>query len=373
MNNKKILIVGNKGFISRELYLLFQNNNYNVYNSSREELDFLKEETVTKYFKNNSFNYLIFTPVFGGRRTIQDTKEMVYKNILMHQNLLKIKDKFEIIFYFGSGAVFDRETDILNKDNRDLGLSIPVDPYGLSKLSIENEIRNYSNFVNLRIFNCFGMTEVHNRMIKGNILNYINNKDIIIHQDKYFDFLFMEDMFKLIKNYIDDNSTLKQNKEINTVYDKKLKLSDIASHINNLDEHKVNIEVLDKSSANSYSGSYNFKGNIHFLGLEYGLKKMYNYLLHLHNFDLSIIIKECDLLVIRKDISFDKNKYKCKIIEYDYNLEEILVTQLNNKILVISSNIEDYYESMTYLVYFCAYNTDNIKEFENINCIKINN
>ena len=34
--------------------------------------------------------------------------------------------------------------------------------------------------------------------IKASLLNYIANKPIVIHQDKYMDFFYMEDMFKII-------------------------------------------------------------------------------------------------------------------------------------------------------------------------------
>ena len=62
---------------------------------------------------------------------------------------------------------------LMEYDNDKLGETVPSDPYGYSKYHIENAIRNYDNIINLRIFNCFGIYEDIDRMIKSNILKYI--------------------------------------------------------------------------------------------------------------------------------------------------------------------------------------------------------
>ena len=270
----KILIVGQNGFISSELYELFKNNNFDVHTSSRKELDFLDQEKVENYFNNKQFDILIYTPIFGGRRTKNDDMDIVQKNVLMHENLLAISHKFKIIFYFGSGASFNRNQDIFEYDDHHLGKSIPTDPYGLSKFSMEKNIRSYKNFINIRIFNCFGLSEVHNRMIKANILNYINKKNIIIHEDKFFDFFYVEDLFILLKSRIDEyqkNKYISLN-EINSVYKEKYKLSDIANFINNLDNHKVDI-IKNENYGKSYCGKNKISKN--YMGLIYGMNNMY--------------------------------------------------------------------------------------------------
>lgn len=280
----KILVTGKNGFLSKSLYELFANdNNYEIYNSSREELDFLLQEKVDNYFSKNSFDILIFTPVFGGRRNEKDTSDIVYNNLLMFQNLKRHLDKFKLVFYFGSGASFDRRRNIHNYSNINIGNSIPIDYYGLSKYIMEENIRNIPNIVNLRIFGCFGFYEPHHRLIKSNIMNYINNKNITVFRDKYFDQFYIEDLYLIIKYYISNidkviNKSI--TKEVNCVYKDKLKLSYIINIINNLDNKNVNIHIKDKDIDNSYSGKYELEFmNLEFIGLKNGIQKLYNLLI----------------------------------------------------------------------------------------------
>ena len=272
-----ILIIGKNGFIASSLSNLFSKDNYNVTQTSSSELDFMNENQVDNFVNSiSNFDYLIFTPVYGGRRTKEESEEIIEKNKIMYHNLLKHKNKFKLVFYFGSGAAFNRNTNIYNYDNDKLGESIPnleTDYYGYSKYYIENDIRNHKNIINLRIFNCFGINEAEDRMIKGNILNYINGQDMTIHQDKYFDFIYIDDLYQIILSFIKGEQ---HNKEINCVYSEKLKLSDVAEIINNLDEKKVNIKVLDNKLGNSYCGFKNYTDFASVKGLKNGINFMYN-------------------------------------------------------------------------------------------------
>ena len=274
----KILIIGKNGFIAKSLYELFlKNSNYQIYRTSKTDLDFLNKKEVNFFFNTNFFDILIFTPVYGGNRTIKDSNKIISLNINMYKNMIFHRNKFKLIFYFGSGASFNRDYDISNFDNNKLGLNIPKDPYGYSKYYIEKDLRNYQNVINLRIFNCFGINELNTRMIKANIINYIEGKNIIVHQDRYFDFIYIDDLFKIILNIIKGNI---KKKEINCVYKTKHRISDIANIINNLSEKKVNIQILNNKIGNSYTGNYNYNYELNdFIGLEKGIKTIYEHIL----------------------------------------------------------------------------------------------
>ena len=81
---------------------------------------------------------------------------------------------------------------------------IPTDFYGLSKNIISKLSTNYLGCINLRIFGCFYYNELSTRFIKNNINNYINHKPIIIHQDKYMDFFYMEDLVNVINHLLNN-------------------------------------------------------------------------------------------------------------------------------------------------------------------------
>ena len=80
--------------------------------------------------------------------------DVVYKNALMLENLLRFSDHFKMILNFDSGAIYDRSTDIFNRKEDEL-LTIPTDYYGFSKYLIYKRSMSYDHFFNLRIFNIF--------------------------------------------------------------------------------------------------------------------------------------------------------------------------------------------------------------------------
>ena len=149
----RILITGGNGNIAK----IIKNNlqtDYDISNPSRQELDILDINQLTDYLKNNHFDILIHTAILGGRRIKQDDYDTVYKNLLMFENLMKFVDQFKMIINFDSAAIYDRETDILNRKECEL-FTIPTDFYGFSKYIIYQRSLLYPNIYNFRIFNIF--------------------------------------------------------------------------------------------------------------------------------------------------------------------------------------------------------------------------
>jgi hypothetical protein len=117
----------------------------------------------------------------------------------------------------------------------------------------------------------FDENELNTRFIKGNIKRYINNEPIIIYQDKVMDFFYMKDLISLIDYYINNDNLPKQ---IDCSYDTLYKLSDVAKIINNLSNYKVDIKIEQERIASPYYGITNVL--IDFIGLEQGIKEVYN-------------------------------------------------------------------------------------------------
>lgn len=266
-----ILITGAHGFIGRNLYKILRKYN-NVYSLTRKEADLLDSDSVNNYFIKNKifFDLVIHTAIQGGRRNIYDNKDIVYGNILMIYNLLRNQNYFQNIISFGSGAELDRRYDI-NPQNIN---RYPIDPYGLSKSIIDKISIDEPKLCNFRIYNCFGFDEEPNRMIRGNIIKYINHEDILIHKDRKMDFFFIEDLANLIHFFLDSN---RMPKLFDCCYKEKIKLSDIANMINKLDAHKVDIKYNDSSSeiGTDYIGKYT-EINLQYIGLEKSIQLMYH-------------------------------------------------------------------------------------------------
>jgi len=273
-----ILITGADGFIgSNIIQLLSKNTNFNFFKGTRNNMDLYSTDSIEKYIDENQIDSIIHCAIEGGSRLEQDTSEIFYRNILMYENLMKFNHRYKVFINFGSGAEFDRRYDISNVNECNMFNAIPTDFYGLSKNIISKLSVNYYTSLNLRIFGCFYHNELPTRFIKNNINNYINHKPIIIHQDRYMDFFYMEDLVNVIKYFLDNPKCLY--KDINMSYIKKYKLSDIANIINELSYYKVDINVESKNLGFNYTGNGELLNslNLSLKGVELGIKECYNY------------------------------------------------------------------------------------------------
>ena len=266
-----ILITGSNGFLAKNI--ISKLKKYNFFTISRNELDLTNKIQVDNFFQKNFFDVVINTAIVGGRRSIKDSKDIFYDNVLISMNIAGNRASYKKLIHFGSGAELDRSREINESSN--IFSSLPTDPYGLSKNVIARLFDNYDNFYNLRLFNVFADNEEKNRMVANNINNYINHSSIAIHQDRYMDFIYIDDFLKILEKYIDDENLPKS---IDCVYDDKYKLSDIANMINNLSNYKVDVDILDKNFGLSYCGKSIDLG-LNFDGLEHGIKELYSIIL----------------------------------------------------------------------------------------------
>jgi len=269
----RILITGGNGNIAKMIKDNLNSELYQITNLTRTELNVLDQFAVESYLDKNNFDILVHTAIIGGRRTKEETGEVVYLNLLMLENLLQFADKFKMIINFDSAAIYDRSTDILNRKEEDV-YNVPTDYYGFSKYLIYQRSLPYVNMYNFRIFNIFHINEEPDRFIKSCFLTKKKrdeNSFVTIFEDKYFDFMYEDDFVKIIKFYFDHiekQSVLE--KTINICYNKKYKLSDIAYLIiGDYDKMKI----IKKDSDKNYCGDNQKLNqiNIEFLGLEKSL------------------------------------------------------------------------------------------------------
>jgi GDP-L-fucose synthase len=270
----KVLVTGSNGFLGKNI--ISKLKEYEITSISRKDFDLCNTEETDNFFENKKFDVVIHCAINGGNRLETDSIKCLHENIVMAMNLQKNKSNFNKLIHFGSGAELN---STLNSNGcmGDIYNRIPSDFYGLSKNIIARMFDQETNFYNLRIYNVFAENESSRRMIKSNIINYIEDKSIIIHQDKFMDFFYIDDLISIIKLYIDGKCSIK---EINCVYKNKVSLSQIALQINYLSDYKVPIVINSKLRGNDYTGCYNsYFDQIDFVGLENGIRKVYDSLL----------------------------------------------------------------------------------------------
>jgi len=250
----RILITGGGGYIAKSIYAALKDN-YSIINPNRQELDLTCKNSIESFFdKHGYFDAVIHTAIKGGSRLNVDDWSVLDANLSMYYNLCSKEKHFNKFINIGSGA------EIYSPDT----------PYGLSKKAIAKSIESKSNkYINLRIFAVFDENELDTRFIKANIKRAINGEPLEVYEDKYMDFFYMKDFIEVIKTVINSKN---QQKEINCVYKKKYKLSEVAAIINYTCGEQSQIKIF-KNAKSYYVGEYNLE-NMSLIELEESISRV---------------------------------------------------------------------------------------------------
>lgn len=211
----RVCVLGAGGFLGRNLL-----SGTDWIGVTRKDLDLTDQKSVEDYFSKNKYDVVIHCAVVGGSRLAPDDGKVTHINLLMFENVVRIFTNK--LLYFSSGAA--------------LRGNPPTDPYGLSKWIIEKRIETLENAHTLRIWGCYGPGELTTRF------SAICKREghIIIDQDKYFDFIDIEDVRKIISEYIQN---ARSEKVYNLVYPERLLLSQWAERFGATWEIKNNSEL----------------------------------------------------------------------------------------------------------------------------------
>ena len=202
----KVCVLGANGFLGR--YFLSKHPEW--VGVTRKDLDLTDQLRTEEFFIKNHFDVVVHCAVMGGSMLIPEDGNITHNNILMFENVARVFNGK--MLYFSSGASVRGNP--------------PTDPYGLSKWIVDRRIEHLDNIHILRIFGCYGSGELdpHNRDRFKTICKQKGH--IVIDKDKYFDFVDIEDVRKVVCEYIDGTRT---EKECDLVYPEKKRLSQWAT------------------------------------------------------------------------------------------------------------------------------------------------
>ncbi len=200
---KSVLITGASGFIGKNLFYKLSEE-YNVFAPSHKELDLLDTLEVENYLKNNDIDIVIHSAVQGTLGLSEECAKMVLKNnIRMFFNLSRCNELYEKMIYFGSGAEYGKSAYIPKMKEEYFGKTVPDDDYGLSKYVMAKVSENIENIYTLRVFGVFGPYENYNyRFISNVICKLLSNKEVVVHQNVNFDYLYIDDLCEITKWFI---------------------------------------------------------------------------------------------------------------------------------------------------------------------------
>lgn len=250
MNKKTIFITGAGGFIGRNLTEQL-GKKYNLLTPGHKEIDLLDEKAVDDFFEKNKIDIVINCAVIGGSRKEEHVDSSLSGNLRIFFNLLKNKSKFKKMIHLGSGAEYDKSKPIVKVKETDLGKTIPKDEYGFFKYICSKYIEKEKNIICIRIFGLFGKYEDSRlRFISNAIVNNLKGLPIIMNQNVFFDYTYINDFVKIVDYFICHET---KNKFFNIGTGKKIDILTIVNKINKIADKKSKVEVKNTGLNNEYT------------------------------------------------------------------------------------------------------------------------
>ena len=262
-----ILLTGSGGFVGKNLKK-YLGDKYDLLTPRSFELNLISESAVKEYFENNDIDFIIHCGSTGGARGIEDRDTTIEDNLAMVDNLLKYKKSETRVILFGSGAMYDKSRNLHKVNEDEIGNVIPKDLYGKSKMLIAEKIKDRKDVV----------CEKENRFPSYAINKVLAGENIEINQNVVFDYLFVEDMQRIVEYFIHKQPV---SNIINITPTDSISLLEIAKIVNNFGEKEVEITINNPVLNNEYTGDNSRLlreiPDFEFTTMEVGLKKLYEY------------------------------------------------------------------------------------------------
>ena len=278
----RILLTGSGGFIGKNLKLYLQDK-FELLTPRSYELDLTNSNAVVEYFRTNDIDFIIHCGSIGGARGVQDKDSTIEDNLAMVDNILLNKKASARVILFGSGAMYDKSRALHKIKEAQIGEVVPNDLYGKSKLLISEKVKNRQDVLMLNIVACYGYGEKENRFPSYAINQVLRGEAIEINQNVVFDYLFVEDMEKIVEHFVSHFPT---DKVINITPTNSISLLEIAKIVNSFGKKKVDIRIKNEVLNNEYTGDNTLLlknyPELQFTDIKDGLKKLYE----------SILVKE---------------------------------------------------------------------------------
>jgi len=241
----RIVVLGAGGTIGGFLFNSLKSC-YNITGITRDDLDLTNAEDVNNFFDTHCYDIVINAAINNDSR-ISASITVAQNNLAMFTNLYFNRHKFGRLIQFGSGAEFDRSLPINCAKEEDIFNKMPADAYGISKNTTSRIAAVTDNWYTLRLFGAFYRAEKPSRLIPS----LLSNSPITI-VDKYFDYIYLEDLLPVVDSYINHDPVYKN---MNLVYPEKMLLSDFVKTFCYIHQLPTNNITYSGYSELSYTGN----------------------------------------------------------------------------------------------------------------------
>jgi len=250
---KRIFITGATGFIGRNLKEQLENE-YHIEAPDSKELDLLNEGDVSTFLKKHNFDMIIHAASHNETRTsTKDKSQVLCNNLRMFFNLARCNNSYGRMFYFGSGAEYDMNYYVSKMKEDYFDTYVPTDDYGFSRYIMAKYIKNSQNIYDLRLFGCFGKYEDWRiRFISNAICRVLFDLNITISKNVYFDYLYIDDLVKILKILIEKKNI--QHHYYNVCTGIVIDLKTLAKIVLKSSGRKGSIKIAKQGFKKEYSG-----------------------------------------------------------------------------------------------------------------------
>lgn len=249
---KKILLTGGSGFIGKNIVEGLQGK-YIILCPSHVELNLLDSESIYRFLKENAIDIVIHTATCNGKKIT--SAELLDGNLRMFFNLERCRDLYGKMLYLGSGAEYDMQNYTSNMPEEYFDRNIPKDAYGFSKYIMAKNCLKSDNIFDLCLFGVYGKYELwERRFISNAICRALKGMDITIHQNVYFDYLWVEDLIRVLPYFIENDLKYKR---YNVCRGEKIDLYSLAVKVREILNIDCEIKVAESGWKPEYTGNNN--------------------------------------------------------------------------------------------------------------------
>lgn len=248
---KKILLTGSGGFIGRNMAERWKDR-YELSCPSSRELDLLDQAAVQEYLEKRHFDVIVHCANRNETRQTIAPYDALDGNLRMFFNLERCRGLYGKMYYFGSGAEYDRRHYIPDMREEYFGSYIPADAYGFSKYIMSKACGQDGNIYDLRLFGVFGKYEEwERRFISNAICRALKGLDITIEQNVYFDYLWVDDLCGIMEWFIEN---LPEHRHYNVCRGDKTDLYSLGCLVRDVLEVNCDIIIKQPGWKPEYSG-----------------------------------------------------------------------------------------------------------------------